>query len=398
MINKTFVLIIALITVGISGLALALNEDNSSLLSENGLFEGDLKIPESLIREHYNMSGMEELEQGSNRSRRAATASKVRLWRNRIVPYVIPSSFSYSERVNISNAIKRWQDFTCLRFVKRKSSHKDYIHFQSTDSGCYSYVGRKGGKQVINLQKPECVAHGKVLHEIGHAIGFWHEQSRPDRDGYVRINLNNIKRGKERQFMKRKDSEIDSLGSSYDYGSIMHYSDTAFVKDDCPGCKTIEVSNNSAYLAQGSPRLGQRTDLSISDIQQAKRLYSCELSDIYRTFTINVKYGTNLKDTSWFWNTYPYVVIVAFDLCETKYTEKTTTEIRTLYPSWYQTLRFKRGYWKYFQIRVWNSGWFWDDPMSETETVVVKQGDHYDQKHCDSSSCSGYITYDYSLV
>ncbi|EDO37211.1 predicted protein, partial [Nematostella vectensis] len=57
---------------------------------------------------------------------------------------------------------------------------------------------------------------GVVAHEIGHALGFWHEQSRPDRDRYVRINWSNIQSGMAFNFQKYDTGKINSRQVSYD--------------------------------------------------------------------------------------------------------------------------------------------------------------------------------------
>lgn len=62
---------------------------------------------------------------------------------------------------------------------------------------------------------------GVILHEIAHAIGLYHEQSRPDRNSFVQINFDQIQSGKEGNF--EIHDNIDSLNVPYDYRSIMHY-------------------------------------------------------------------------------------------------------------------------------------------------------------------------------
>lgn len=92
----------------------------------------------------------------------------------------------------IYDAMKEYDKYTCIR-LKPRTNEKDYVKFVSDNSGCWSYLGKVGGEQPINLQIPGCVTKkGTIMHEIMHAVGFWHEHTRVDRDNYVDIIWNNI--------------------------------------------------------------------------------------------------------------------------------------------------------------------------------------------------------------
>lgn len=62
-------------------------------------------------------------------------------------------------------------------------------------SSCYSYIGRRGGKQVVSLARRGCLYHGTVQHELLHALGFNHEQTRSDRDNHIKVLLHNVQSG-----------------------------------------------------------------------------------------------------------------------------------------------------------------------------------------------------------
>ena len=108
---------------------------------------------------------------------------------------------------------------------------------------------------------------GTMIHELGHAIGFWHEHSRPDRDSYIRIQVYNIWPDKLENFHKLPPTQVDMLGTSYDYDSIMHYGPKAFTRNELP---TLSVRDTSY---QGT--IGQRLKLSKTDARQANLLYGC---------------------------------------------------------------------------------------------------------------------------
>ena len=65
-----------------------------------------------------------------------------------------------------------------------------------------------------------CCQKGSVMHEIGHTIGFWHEQSRSDRDSYVEIVWRNIAEEDDNFKVIENTHNYDV---PYDYYSLMHY-------------------------------------------------------------------------------------------------------------------------------------------------------------------------------
>ncbi|KAK3741569.1 hypothetical protein QZH41_012512 [Actinostola sp. cb2023] len=136
---------------------------------------------------------------------------------------------------------------------------------------CCSFVGRKGnGRQGISIGK-NCDKFGIVVHEIGHVVGFWHEHTRPDREQYVTIIRDNIKKGEEHNFQKLTAAEIDSRNEKYDYGSIMHYGKYTF----SASLNHVTILSKRDPLTRMVPAIGQREKLSNGDIRQTKKMYRC---------------------------------------------------------------------------------------------------------------------------
>ncbi|PIO58048.1 astacin [Teladorsagia circumcincta] len=68
---------------------------------------------------------------------------------------------------------------------------------------------------------------GTAAHELAHTLGFYHTQSRYDRDDYITVIGQNINQNYSDQFEKQTNETNNNYGLPYDYGSVMHYRATA---------------------------------------------------------------------------------------------------------------------------------------------------------------------------
>ncbi|XP_042907409.1 astacin-like metalloprotease toxin 5 [Parasteatoda tepidariorum] len=185
-------------------------------------------------------------------------------WQNNEIPYVIDRTLA-TQQALILSAMNNYHIYTCLRF-KPRTTERNYIKIFS-GQGCYSYVGMiDRGEQPLSLG-PGCLYKGTIVHELGHAIGFFHEQNRSDRDQYLTIYWQNIQSGMETQFALLKPHE-NLLLTAFDHDSIMLYGNYAFSKDRT---SLTMVAKNGRRLLEPYDKQG----LTISDITRVKKMYNC---------------------------------------------------------------------------------------------------------------------------
>ncbi|XP_011704689.1 PREDICTED: zinc metalloproteinase nas-4-like [Wasmannia auropunctata] len=212
-----------------------------------GYFEGDI-----MLIKNTNRNGLK---------------NEATRWPNRVVPYKISGNFNKDQKNLIHNAMKAYHNYTCIRF-KPQRKEKNYVNIISENTGCHSNIGRIGGQQIVNLQIPGCVTLiGTAIHELMHALGFFHEHTREDRDDYVDIIWNNIQEPTKGNFVKDTPGTADSFNTSYDYGSVMHYSAYAFAIDKEE--KTIVPTEDP------DAEIGQREGFSEGDIKRINTMYNC---------------------------------------------------------------------------------------------------------------------------
>lgn len=181
-----------------------------------------------------------------------------------IWPSVIPYEYDANMttwKMDQARAAMDELETVCHVFFVPLTDQSDYLHIQDAAFN-NSPVGRQGGEQVVQIASASWLYRYTIIHELMHAMGYWHEQARTDRDLYVQINWDNI-------------SQTDCPGGScdhnfliqtgsghwgpYDFDSVMHYPADAWSAN---GLDTITVlPPNEEWQSE----IGQNNHLSEYD-------------------------------------------------------------------------------------------------------------------------------------
>ncbi|OWF52856.1 uncharacterized protein LOC110447211 [Mizuhopecten yessoensis] len=237
-----------------------INEINTDILDDD-------------LDENMDDDDDEEETHGRSITKRFLLNTPRKLWPKCVIPYTLDMTTLVPEKVSeILSAMSLFEYWTCFRFVPWTATtgqdfgleHDNHLNF-GRHSGCWSHVGMSSAG--MSGQNISCCQGKNCIHEIGHALGFSHEQQNPYRDDYVRINYENIKPDNVFAFHKVKAHKRALFPWRYDYTSVMHYGLKAFNKNGRAAITLLDP--HMKYL------VGEKDSQYYYFLREAESVYKC---------------------------------------------------------------------------------------------------------------------------
>lgn len=189
-------------------------------------------------------------------------APEPQLWDGHEIPFAVHPDLPKKIATQVREALRTLEQHSGLQFVALEDQ-QDAIVFEPGEENCLSLLGKVGGRQPIRLSD-KC-GPSEIMHEVLHALGFVHEQSRADRDGFVEILWDNIEENYKNQYAVVPDTFMRPVrGLPFDYSSIMLYRPNMFAAQQ--GLPTMRSRTNVAIQPV-------ERGLSAGDIQRLNRMY-----------------------------------------------------------------------------------------------------------------------------
>uniref|UniRef100_A0A0K0EJK1 Metalloendopeptidase n=1 Tax=Strongyloides stercoralis TaxID=6248 RepID=A0A0K0EJK1_STRER len=229
-------------------------QDNQTKLDDNSNIFNDEN--NKLLINNFN-------NEKNYRKKRAALSWMLKKWKLPI-PYFIDARINHQF---VTLALSIIQKETCVSFIKYSTmipGLSGLRYFYGPD--CSSPIGKQTDKawQIINIGKG-CDTVDTIQHETMHALGFFHEHARHDRDKYLILNKENINPSFHYDLRKISKMYSRTFGISFDFGSVMLYTARSYSKNEK---MTIVPRDGNYTKTQGSSK-----SLSFNDAKQINMCY-----------------------------------------------------------------------------------------------------------------------------
>jgi len=197
----------------------------------------------------------------SSDGRRLASFTTGGLWPGGLIPYEIDSAIPAATQSRVQQAIDNWNSYGTPIHMQPRSGQAGYVRFTRKTTppvgACFSTIGFVGGLQTVQVE--DSCSTSTLIHELGHTVGFFHEQARHDRNSHVTVLWENVAKTLAGNFSEAFATDI----GGYEYSSHMHYTLTEFSGN---GGQVMETVPPGMPIAEGF-------GMSPADLDTVNRMY-----------------------------------------------------------------------------------------------------------------------------